>query len=278
LPIHATIVALRRHPEDYGLPEALSHQRWYSEQDSVLWSVGNEYYGNIKVAVRGLCTLLAPPGAMFLHGCTMNVDDLGLALLGTSGAGKTTVTSALRAASRRRFEVVNDDWGPILLSDRTTHCTMEPRWHMKYPSVRALCPELELSPAAFPSENFSGDDLDPRARLLIPPNRVFGADSLAPYARLDAVLVLVRHRPVERTVRRVTLADLPMFEAAEHSAFYDRDERFFDGSLLLYNESLLDRQRHRVRELIETLPVFLVSNDGSPASVAWTIIDAARQG
>lgn len=133
----ASILALRSHPGHYGLPDSLDGKRWYCPHSHQLWMFNNEYYGNLKITVRGLCSDLSAPAGMFLHGSCLEIDGKGVVLSGMSGVGKTAITAALRRTLAGKLRVVNDDWGPLSLDTGELRSTDEPYLHMKYQIGRA---------------------------------------------------------------------------------------------------------------------------------------------
>lgn len=62
----AVIYALKGSAESYQLSPAFNGPRWFCPKTKQVWVFGNEYYGNLKVTVRGLCSELASDEQMFL--------------------------------------------------------------------------------------------------------------------------------------------------------------------------------------------------------------------
>jgi hypothetical protein len=266
------IVALARPPEAYGAPPGLTGSRWFSREERTVWIYGSEYYGNVKITVRGLCSVLASPPSIFLHGCMLGVDNCGLVLIGASGAGKTTVTAALGRESGKPVKIVNDDWGALDVRSQTAVFTGEKALHMKYRSVRAMAPTLRLDPEQFASENYQGDPEDPHARLLISRERAFGRDGVADRARIDKVVLLSRSNASRPSFRKLDKRDVQTIAQGSYSAFYRREEPFHNGSLFLTDEALSARYRSDFECLFESLPCFLVENAGDPRAVAELVL------
>jgi hypothetical protein len=268
-----TILALRGSAPDYGLDPDLEGARWYCPDSRQVWMFGTQYYGNVKITVRGLCTELAPFDDLFLHGCAMDIDGRGVALSGMSGAGKTTLTAALRRQFGKRLRIVNDDWGPLSLASGELLSTREPALHMKYPSVRALAPAVRVSPEMHLSENFAGDLTDAKARLMIAPHEVFGVEGLAARSRLTLFVVVFR-QPGQTHARRASPDDLAFIESGQYSSFYDRTEWFLNGSLFLVDESRRQRCREQYRVLLGRFPCILLNNGGTPEEGARLIYES----
>lgn len=267
---HAEIIALRDSEIVDGKLEA--GFRYVDTQRSVVASVENEYYGNVKISVRGLCSasMRSRPGG-FLHGASMTVGGIGIVVAGASGAGKTTSTRALIAARPDDVRIINDDWGWADQDSRSIVFTGEPNLHMKYRSVQTIAPALRISPELQLSENYQGDPSDPHARLLIPRDHVFGPN-LQNAATFDAFVLITRDHSQPFFTRPLVPADVALLEVAEYSAFYQRNERFLDGSLLLLDEGDIDVERARFGRLLDRVPSLLVNNVSTPERVAEAIL------
>lgn len=268
----AVITAMKESATAYGLSPELDRARWFFPETNQVWMFGNEFYGNIKITVRGLCSEVAPFEQMFLHGSAMAIDGRGVVLSGVSGAGKTTLTAALRKTLGLRLRIVNDDFGPFSLSSGQLQFTGEPHLHMKYPSVRALAPALEIGPASHLTENFQGDTSDPRARLLIAPQQVFGDEGLCDKAQLNLFAIIVRNPEMPAGIRKFTLQDMPLLEAGSYSNFYGKTEWFLNGSLFVIDQIRKKRERDRHSMLVENFRCYLVNNVITPEETAELIL------
>jgi len=256
----ATIIALKESPVSYGLSPDFQGSRWFCSKTNQVWMFGNEFYGNIKITVRGLCSEIAPLNQMFMHGCSLSIDGHGVVLSGTSGAGKTTLTTALRQMLGKRAQIVNDDWGICSLADGRLQFTGEPYLHMKYPSVHALAPDLEISPLTHLSENFNGDLNDPRARLLIAAQQVFGRNGLANQVKLHLFVVVIRDPDAPAGARYLSERDVTLIKQGKYSRFYDRTEWFLNGSLFITDKSRQEREISRHKLLLEKFPCVIINN------------------
>jgi hypothetical protein len=272
-PPDARIVALHHPPSAYGLPTHFASSRWYSPDERCAWIIGNEFYGNLKITMRGLCSELAPDDEIFVHGCAMNINGLGIVLSGASGAGKTTLLAALRMQLRDSLFIINEDWGPLSLRTGTLRQVGEPYLHMKYPSVKALASHLDISPSLFPSENFRDDASDPRARLMISPKLIFDGQ-LAKEGRIDLFVVLMRDLTQGTAVRTLDPSDIGVISGGQYSIAYRRVERFLNGALILTDEARYQRQLRLHAKLLSGVPCVLVNNGGTPADAAKALLKA----
>ncbi|MDP3955756.1 MAG: hypothetical protein Q8Q18_00715 [bacterium] len=273
----ATITALKESALSYGLGQELDESRWFCPKANQVWMFGNEFYGNIKITVRGLCSEIAPLDQMFLHGCSLAIDGRGIVLSGASGAGKTTLTAALRKMLGSRIHIINDDWGPFSPKNGRLQFTGEPYLHMKYPSVGTLATQLKISPAVCPSENFSGDVNNPRARLLIAPNQVFGFEGLQNEAKLRLFVVIRRDPASMAGIQYLSRNDISLLERSQYSRFYQRTECFFNGSLFLFDDARKMRERDRHRALLSDFPCISINNTASPKESAELILAALEK-
>ena len=143
---------------------------------------------------------------------------------------------------------------------------------MKYPSVRTIIPELEINPTTNLSENFQNDTLDPRARLLMKPEIVFGKDGMQTRSILKMFIVVLRDNNLPSGIRKLGLEDMPLLEKGIFSQFYGKTEWFLNGSLFIVDKERETREIKRHEKLIEKFPCFLVNNIIEPEKTAKLII------
>lgn len=271
------IVAMQSSASAYGFDPALDDARLVSPDRRVIVSFASEYYGNVKISTRGLASVAAAGHGsdFFAHGTAIALDGKGILLSGASGAGKTTTTAALRSAFGQRMRIVNDDWGSASFENRQLTFTGELRLHMKYRSVRAITPPLRPTPMSHPSENFEGDPTNPHARLLIEPEEVFGS-SCAVQSPWHLYVAIFRDEGAPFATRPLTPEDLPLLEESQYSTFYERNERFLDGSLLHVTEEHVAETRCQFKKMLSAIPALYVNNNADPEDVASAVIDAIR--
>jgi hypothetical protein len=268
-PIATQIVALKHAPAHYGLNGDIP-MRWFDRAGRTVYIVGSEYYGNVKISVRGLASAVAPPSQMFAHGCSLDVGGRGILICGNSGAGKTTATRRIREITGAK--IVNDDWGSLSLDTHRAVYTSEQQLHMKYNSVRALAPRLPIGPDRYASENLSDYGPDADARLLIPRDEVFDASRVANETTIVGIAFLVRTDSGTSGARRLAAADVHEVEKGAFSTFYNRTEHFMNGSLMLTSEDDFERQRELHRRLLDDFPSLLVDNGGDADDAAAHVL------
>ncbi|MEA2569414.1 MAG: hypothetical protein QOI24_1415 [Acidobacteriota bacterium] len=271
--IATRIVALRHPPFRYGL-DGVVPARWFDADQRTMYIVGSEYYGNVKISVRGLASAVVPPSQMFAHGCSMDVEGRGILICGNSGAGKTTITRRLRELFSA--SVVNDDWGSLSLVTGEAVYTGEGHLHMKYQSVSALAPGLPLSPAVYLTENLSDSGVDGHARLLIARDVVFGGERVANRTTIAGIVFLMRTATGVARIRKLSSGDLHVLEQGAYSAFYGRTEHFMNGSLILTDDHAVEMHRALHRRLLDRFPCVLVENGGSPDDATDLILRMLR--
>jgi hypothetical protein len=276
----ATIVAMRASARAYRLQfRALDHVRWFDRDERCVVQFGNESYTNLKVTVRGLVSWLGLNHIVWVHGCSMLLEHQGVSrgviVVGRSGAGKTTLTAALRRRLPGAVQIVNDDWGPVSMLSNEIGFTGEQRLHMKYMSVATLRPDLEVTPVTHPSEHYHGDRFDPLPRLLISPSEVFGYDGLSMGGQLARIILLRRGSFVRPGTRDIHLESaVQEFERGEFSEYYSAAERFFNGSLFLHDDDALEVQRTLYRRLFEKFPPVAIGNCDDIEGVADEVLNA----
>jgi D-inositol-3-phosphate glycosyltransferase len=262
--VAATIYAMTGTPADYGVQADHHHRLWDAGQSAVALFECDSY-AIVKVTVRGVCSAVRSDAELFAHGCAFEVTHLatgdvrGVLLIGGSGAGKTTLVSALMADPEYRVRIVNDDWGVIDLDDATARFTGERTLHMKARSVLSFAPQQRRALSTIPTEGSSDPD-DAGMRVLIEPATVFGDDGTADEVRLTDLVVLSRGASDSGATPDDLLAAL---EAGAYSEYYQRAESFFNGSLILTSDAARDRERHAFAALMTRLRTSWLWNQGS---------------
>jgi len=273
---NARIIALKHSASFYKLPKELDQSRWFCPTNNQVWMFGTEYYGNLKITVRGLCSELAPFEEMFLHGCSLSVFNHGVVLAGMSGTGKTTITSALRYKLGNDVKIVNDDWGGFSLETGLLRFTREKYLHMKYPSVRRISPDLLISPNTHASENFHGDLDDPKARLLISPIEVYGENNIQSESTLKLFVVVLRNLSEKASIRPLQPEDISIIENGQYSSFYQRTEWFLNGSLFLCGDIRRERIRRQHFALLTRYYCIALNNSADPETCADLVLNALQ--
>jgi hypothetical protein len=230
---------------------------------------GREYYTKVKTTLRAICSALAPPHEIFLHGCTLDVDGIGLMICGESGAGKTTLARAIMAQAGAA--IVNDDWGPLSLIDFTATYTGEARLHMKYRTVSSMRPELAINPNRYASEDFRGDPQDPRARLMIPRGDVFGAHRIADTTCVRHVLFISRNDPSASFARPLSLKDAAVLARQDHTPSIIRSS-YLDAASLLDHPRVAAQQAQRHQRLLASGHCVAINSHGDPTAVAARVL------
>jgi phosphoserine phosphatase len=87
-------------------------------------------------------------------------------------------------------------------------------------------------------------------------------------------VVLFRDPEKPHVVRRLTTNDLQRIEKGTYSEFYQRRERFLDGSLFLPSQRDVRKHRAKLEQLTESVSAWVVNNVGSPTETARQILDA----
>ncbi|MCD0445036.1 hypothetical protein LO763_15575 [Glycomyces sp. A-F 0318] len=252
----STVVALAAPAASHQLDERLDQGRYWRPGGSQLWMTAATSYTEVKVAVRGLASFSAGAGVLFAHGCALSlgIDGRrhGVLVMGSSGAGKTTLVSSVKHDGGLEPRIVNDDWGPVGLDGAVAHYTGELKLHMKAQSILAFNSAYEFPRTPAPSD-----------RLLVDPFSVFGEDVPASATALRHVIFIIRNRG-ERPGVLEGRVDLDWLARGQYSPFYDANEPFLNGSLLLRDERRIEIERQKYRRLLDSCRVGLINNTGTP--------------
>ena len=272
----ATLYALTKPAGSYGLDGRWDGARWWSRDQKMMVVFGFGSYRLVKVCVRGICSAVSGDDILFLHGCALSLgagnDRRGVVITGSSGAGKTTLVAGLLRHPEYPVAVLNDDWGPISLVSGDSVSTGERMLHMKSSSVLALRPGFFTN---VPAGSYSRDlsERDRAARVLVPPESVYGMAWSTSSAAVEHVAVVVREPPGwlppgqgAEAVREI--------ESEGDRGFAHRHEGFFNGSLILTTEDdKLREERHYLR-LLNRTTVSWINNCGTPETLVDNFISA----
>ena len=233
-------------------------------------------YRLAKVCVRGICSAVSGDDILFMHGCALSLGagDVrrGVVITGSSGAGKTTLVAGLLRHAEYSVAVLNDDWGPISLVSGDSVSTGERMLHMKSSSVLALRPGFFTDvPAGAYARDLS--ERDRAARMLVPPESVYGMAWTTSSAMVEHVAVVVREPPGwvppgqgAEAVREI--------ESEGNRGSAHHHEGFFNGSLILTTEEDKLREERHYRRLIDRTTVSWINNCGTPETLVDNFISA----
>jgi len=271
----ATLYALTRPARSYGLDSTWDAARWWSRERRTMVVFGFGSYRLVKVCVRGICSAVSGSDTMFLHGCLLSVgaeaDKRGIVVMGSSGAGKTTLVAGLLRHPGYSLTVLNDDWGAVSLSSGSSVSTREKMLHMKSCSVLALRPSFfaSASPGSYLCDL---SEPDRSARVLVSPEGVYGTAWSTAATIIKHVVVVVRE-PVDWQPPTQSSA-AAVLESEGGAGLIHHHEAFFNGSLILTDEDDKLCEERRYRRLLERTVVSWVNNCGTPEELVGNFISA----
>ena len=272
----ATLYALTQSAGSYGLDKRWDGARWWSRDQKTMVVFGFGSYRLAKVCVRGICSAVSGDDTLFMHGCALSLGagdvKRGVVITGSSGAGKTTLVAGLLRHAECSVAVLNDDWGPISLDSGDSVSTGERMLHMKSSSVLALRPGFFTD---VPTGAYARDlsERDRAARMLVPPESVYGMAWTTSSAMVEHVAVVVREPPGwvppgqgAEAVREI--------ESEGNVGSAHHHEGFFNGSLILTTEEDKLREERHYRRLIDRTTVSWINNCGTPETLVDNFISA----
>ena len=275
----ATLCALARPARSYGLDGCWDEARWWSRDQKAMVVFGLGSYRLVKVCVRGICSAVSRDGILFMHGCAVSVGAAdrkrGVVIIGSSGAGKTTLVAGLLRHPEYSLAVLNDDWGAISLSSGDSVSTGERMLHMKSSSVLALRPGFFSSAAA---DSYSRDLSEPdrAARILVSPESVYGMAWSTSAMAVEHVAVVVREPPGWLSPSREGEA-VGELESEGDVGSAHHHEAFFNGSLILTARGEKLREEWRYRQLIDRTTVSWINNCGTPEALVRKFISVVME-
>jgi CobW/HypB/UreG, nucleotide-binding domain len=272
----ATLYALARPADAYGLDGRWDGARWWSRDHKMMVVFGFGSYRLAKVCVRGICSAVSGDDIVFLHGCALSVgagtDRRGVVITGSSGAGKTTLVAGLLRHPEYAAAVLNDDWGAVSLSRGDSVGTGERMLHMKTGSVLALRPGFFTSaPAGSYSRDLS--ERDRAARMLVSPESVYGTAWTTSATVVEHVAVVVREPPDWLPPGREGEA-IRALESEGEVGLVHHHEAFFNGSLILTAEDDKLREERHYRQLLGRTTVSWINNCGTAEALLGNFISA----
>ena len=269
---HARIMALKGSAGDYGLSDDFNNYRWFCSKSRQVWMFGTEYYLNIKITIRGLCSELAPFEEMFLHGCSVSIEDQGVVIAGTAGAGKTTLTSALRQRLGCKLRFVNEDWGPFSLTTGVLKSTEQPLLYIKYSDVRSIASELRVTPNTHLSDNLADDGSGRQAHALVSPAELFGGDHLQSRVTLKLFVIVIRDLAQPASYRYLSPEDVSVIENGQYLGSKSNDNWFLNRPLFLIDEMRRSRTRKQHETLLARFSCVALNNSADPVVGANIIL------
>ncbi|NYT01267.1 MAG: aldolase [Methanosarcinales archaeon] len=223
------------------------NQVYYDPQSKTAFLVNVDYYGWVKsLALSVAGDVLEDEHSIYsVHGACLDVEGRGLAILGGSGAGKTTHTYGLLRDLRVR--VVSDDW---------FFCRVYGRDILAFGSEKNFYIRSELAGIwkefAWLVER---SRMDAQGRGVIDLRWAVGKGRILPLTTLYTLIILKRDDQDREALRRL--------EPAEALRLLE-EGGYFNPHLLVKTEF-----KHRLRnlfflELLERVQIWQVNTVGSP--------------
>ena len=274
----ATLFALARPARSYGLDESWDGARWWSRAGKMMMVSGFGSYRLAKVCIRGICSAVSGDDILFLHGCALSLgrgsDRRGVVVMGSSGAGKTTLVARLLGRAEYSVQIINDDWGAVSLSSGNSVSTGERKLHMKSKSVLALRPDF-FTAAPRDSYRYDLTERCGTARLLVSPEGVYRTKWKAGAAVIEQAAVIVREAPGwEPPRQRGDAVRALKGGCLEHAL---RREAFFNGSLILATAHDELREEQRYNRFLNRTAVSWINNCGTPGELVENFISAVMR-
>ncbi|QSZ66660.1 aldolase [Methanofollis aquaemaris] len=241
---------IRSHGRLYHLrdPMAPEDTLLYDPQSRTAFLINVAYYGLVKSLALSVAgdVLEEEHGTHSVHGACIDAEGWGTAILGESGAGKTTQTYGLLLDSRVR--VVSDDWFFARVYGNDVFA---------YGSEKNFYIRADLSGAWPEFEELIGRaDLDAEERGVVDLRSVVGKGRVLPMTTLRTAVFLRRHEG--GPVRCVPLDPEEALEVASASGY-------FNPHLLVRTPFREEIRRRFFASLLGATRVFEVTAGPTPA-------------
>ncbi|MBR1369258.1 aldolase [Methanocalculus chunghsingensis] len=239
--------SIRSHGRLYVLHDALFPENTvrYDRGSKTVFLFNMTYYGWVKSIALGLCgdILEDGHGIASCHGACLDRNGEGFAIIGMSGAGKTTQTYGFLLDPSIR--VIADDWFFFrIFPDAALAYSSEKNFYIRA-DLAAAWPEFEPLMARA--------DFDEEGRAIVDLRYAIGKGRIFPLTTLRRILILTIEG--ERAYRRVTTDEaLSILE----------ENRYFNPHLLVKNDYKTEIRREYYRQLLERVEILTVARCETP--------------
>ena len=229
---------------DSGYPE---NSVLYDDRSKTAFLINFTYYGWIKSIALSLAgdILEDEHGIFSVHGACLDVNGLGMCVIGISGSGKTTQTYGLLKNPRTR--IISDDWffSRVYGADILAYGS-EKNFYIRQ-DLEKIWKEFE---GLVPGEGFDSD-----GRAIADIRWVIGKGRILPITTLRTIIVLHRDMSDENTVRTLD---------PETGLKFFEDNHYFNPHLLVNNPDKTRIRTAYVTNLLNRTQVYLVNTSGTP--------------
>ncbi len=179
-----------------------------------------------------------------VHGSFVDTGGKGVAIIGTPGAGKTTLTYGLLLD--KNFNFLTDDWFFVRFMDNNIQVFSSEKNSYVRSDLVDIWPQLK--------EKLSDMKGDSSKRAIVDVKRLFGADKVKKKSTLSLIVILTREKgrePMKKMSRK---------EALDFILKHD----FCNPHQLIRSRARLTQRKKFFDELFEKVPVYLLNTIETP--------------
>jgi len=180
-----------------------------------------------------------------IHGSFVDAGGKGIAIIGTPGSGKTTLTYGLLLD--RNFNFLTDDWFFVRFMDNSIEVFSSEKNSYVRDDLAEIWPQLK--------EKLRDVKSDSSKRAIVDVKRLFGADKVRKESTLSLIVILTREKdrePMKKMSRK---------EALNFILKHD----FCNPHQLIRSRARLAQRKKFFSELFGKVPVYLLNTIETPS-------------
>jgi len=208
-----------------------------------------DYYGWIKSIALSLASdvLEDEHGINSVHGACIDINGIGTAIIGASGAGKTTHLYGLMR--KEKVRVVADDWFFVRGDMPLLAFSSEKNFYIRA-DVAAMWPEYHTL--------LKNAQLDNMGRAIVDLRWVVGKYRIVPFTTLQKFLILIRKFNEEKIIIKPSI---------DETLNFLKKENYCNPHYLVNNEYKQSIRNRFFKDLLQKTDFYIINNIKTPEEI-----------